>query len=218
LIAGMIIICIPIAVQMKWYGIAVWKSIFVSIAMVITGLFSCRFWFFLENGYWMGRSFFGAIFFAPLTFLLVAKLLRIKYVYALDFCAAAGCLIFAILKVECIVGGCCQGIALFINENHEYVLFPSAIVEFITAFILAVILVIISKKRKNRGRIYPITMVSYGTLRFFLNLFRDDWVRAREMNLWLPIGNIWSLVAIAIGAVWLVMLRRNCRNNSPALN
>lgn len=208
LIAGMVIICIPISVQMKWYGVTAWKSLVISLTMIITGLYSCRFWFFLENGYWMGRSFFGAIFFAPITMLIVSKLMKMEYNYALDFCAPAGCLIFAILKIECMIDGCCQGITLYINENREYVLFPSAAVEFVTALLLAVIICVVSKNVEYRGKIYPITMVSYGVLRFILNLLRDDWDRTRRMNLPLPLGNIWSLVAIAIGGIWIIVLHR----------
>lgn len=208
LIIGILIICIPISIQMKWYGVAVWKSLIISLTMAVTGLYSCRLWFFLENGYWMGRSFFGAIFFAPITLLIMAKVMRLEYKYALDFCAPAGCLIFAILKIECLIGGCCQGVPLYINENREYVLFPSAAVEFVTALVLSVILIFASKKIKYRGKMYPITMVSYGILRFVLNLFRDDWGRTRKMGLPLPLGNIWSLISIAIGIAWLFIINK----------
>lgn len=214
LIIGAILMCIPIALQMKWYGIALWKISIVSISIVITGFFGSEILFFLENGFWGGKSFFGAIFLSPLTFFFVAKLIRIPYLESLDICATAGCLILALLKVQCLVEGCCQGITLFMNSDYVYVRFPSQIVEFVVALILVVVLLVLSHNKANRGRIYPMTLVMYGMARFVLNFLRDDWDRAHNMNLPIPIGNIWSIIAVAIGVTWLMMVRRKQKNSA----
>lgn len=190
---------------MKWYGIAVWKSMFVSIAIIITGLITCELWFFLENGEWGGRSFFGAVFLAPITFMPLAKCLKIPYKYSLDFCATSGCLMLTILKVECLIDGCCKGIVLYRTAVGEVIRFPSQFIEVFTAFMLTALLISTSRKTKYRGKIYPITLVLYGVLRFVLNLLRDDWYRMKNMGLLLPLGNIWSLLAIGIGMIWLIV-------------
>lgn len=196
--------CIQTAVQMQWYHVPKWKCIGISLAIIVTGLIASRLWFFLENGFWDGRSFYGAVYFAPITFLFVAKLLKIPYLYTLDFCATAGCLVLGVLKIQCMLAGCCEGILLYINEDRIYVRFPSQKVEFICALALTAVLLVLSRKQKYRGRIYPITLVLYGISRFVLNLFRNDWRRAESMNLILPLGNIWSLIAVIIGIIWLV--------------
>lgn len=208
LLFSAVMMCFLIAVQMKWYNIAAWKSIFVSLAIIITGLLCCEIWFYMENGIWGGRSFFGAIFFAPVTFILVAKLLNIPYVYSLDYCATSGCLVLAILKIDCLVNGCCKGIVIFENKKHEVFRFPSQLVEIITALMLTLILLHMSRKPENRGKIYPVTLVAYGAIRFILNLLRDDWHRMRDMGLFLPLGCIWSIVAVIIGMFWLWFLKR----------
>lgn len=63
---------------------------------------------------------------------------------------------------------------------------------------------IIMRKQKNRGRIYPWFMVLYGITRFGWNLLRETkpfvWV--------LPAGNFWSLIAIVIGVLWLLIDRK----------
>lgn len=207
LLIGAILMCLLTSVQMKWYGVKCWKSIIISVTIIFTGLIASELWFFLENGYWAGRSFYGAIFFAPLTFFPVARLLRIKYLDALDFCATAGCLVLAVLKVQCMIEGCCAGIILYLNEDHMYVRFPSQVVEFVCALVLTASMLTVSYHEKFRGRIYPLTLVLYGTSRFALNLFRDDWVRTEQMNLPLPLGNIWSLVAVFVGVVWLCIYK-----------
>ena len=205
---GALVICVPIAIQMKWYRLAIWKSIMVSIAIIIAGFFGAEMLFFIENGYFGGKSFFGAIFLSPVVFLFVSKLLHIPYALSLDFCATGGCLILAILKIQCLADGCCEGIILYLNEQHMYVRFPSQMIEFIVATILFAILFVLSYYKKYRERIFPLTLVLYGSTRFVLNFFRDDWERAQEMNLPMPIGNIWSIVAIVIGAIWLIVVYR----------
>lgn len=208
LFIGAIIMCLIIAVQMKWYNISPWKSIAVSLAIIITGLISCDVWFFLENGVWGGKSFFGAIFLAPLTFVVVALVLRIPYFYALDYCATAGCFIFSLLKVDCLIGGCCKGIILFQNQYNHYIRFPSQLVELLSALFLTVALFLASRNEKNRGKIYPFTLLSYGCIRFVLNLLRDDWQRARDMGLCMPIGCFWALLSVLIGILWLFVAKK----------
>lgn len=208
LLIGFVLMCALISIQMKWYGEKIWKSFLVSIAIVITGLFSCKLWFFLENGYWGARSFYGAIFFAPLTFFLVSKLLKIPYLHSLDYCATAGCLILAVLKVDCMIGGCCKGITLYVKQNGNSVRFPSQAGEFVLALILSAYLLMKSKKIENRGKIYPLALVLYGAQRFVLNLLRDDWGRTKELKLLIPLGCIWSCIAIIVGAIWLAIPKR----------
>ena len=208
LIIGFLLMCVLISIQMKWYGEKVWKSIFVSLSVVITGLISCKVWFFLENGYWGARSFYGAIFFAPLTFFFMAKAVKMPYLHSLDYCATAGCMILAVLKVDCMIGGCCRGITLYVLPNGNSARFPSQGAEFILALLLSLFLFRQSKNSENRGKIYPMALVFYGIQRFVLNLLRDDWERTKELGLLLPLGCIWSCLAAIIGAVWLFFSNR----------
>ena len=207
LIAGVLIMCFLVALQMKRYNDAPWKSVFVAISIVITGLLSCDIWFALENGYWGGKSFYGALFFAPLTFVVVAKLLRIPYSHAMDYCATAGCLVLGLLKADCMLNGCCKGIILWEAYPGEYVRFPSQALEMLCALALMFVSIWTSRKESCRGRIYPNIMVAYGASRFVLNLFRDDWDRAHDMGIIMPIGNIWAIGAIGIGIIWIFLLK-----------
>ena len=206
LLIGTAVMCLSIICQMKSYHIRLWKSAIVSVSIIFTGLIGSELLFFAENGYWGGKSFFGAIFLSPLTFALVSRLLRIPYLHSLDLCSTAGCLMLAILKVQCIMDGCCQGIILYVNRQEIYVRFPSQIIEFVVAILLFFVLLLLSYHAPCRGLLYPLTLIMYGGTRFSLNLFRDDWDRMREMHLPIPIGNIWSLLAIAVGTVWFIVL------------
>lgn len=202
LLLGCVLMCTMISMQMKWYGISMWKSIIVSLTLVFTGLFGSRVWYFVENGNFGGRSFYGAVFFAPLVFLVIAKLFSIPYLYALDFCAPAGSLTLALVKIQCLRDKCCQGKILYIDENREYVRFPSQIVEMVAFFIICAILFFLSSRKKMRGKIFPCFLVLYGASRFILDFFRS--IEA-PYALGLSAGSFWSLISFLVGIAWIVL-------------
>ena len=82
------------------------------------------------------------------------------------------------------------------------VLFPSREVELFVALIIFAILFGFALKKKYRGHLYALFFLFYGSTRFVLNIFREAWV-SKEMVL--PYGNIWSLVAIAVGGLWIFL-------------
>lgn len=196
---------IPVCIQSVGYKIKVWKRILIAVLLTVSGTIGTYVLFFIENGWIGGTSFFGAVFLVPILFLFIPKLLRVPYGDLMDLCAPAECVMLAVMKVQCLIGGCCDGRALFVSSNGTVVCFPSQIAELINALIIMGILMAMSRKEQFRGKLYPWYMVIYGTTRFVLNLFRGD---TTPFALGLPAGNVWSLLAIAIGVVWLAVLRR----------
>ena len=136
--------------------------------------------------------------------IVVAMLLRIPYGRLMDLCAPSECVMLTIMKLQCLADGCCGGRTICLANGAEFV-FPSQIVELIDAFAIAVILICMSRKEKHRDKLYPWYMVIYGATRFVLNLFRGG---TTPFALGLPAGNVWSLVAIIIGTVWLLAVSR----------
>lgn len=203
---GAVLMCIPISVQMKWYQIKTWKSVIISVMLVLTGLVGSEFWYFVENGIFGGRSFYGVVFIVPFVFFPVAKVLRIPYGLTLDFCAPAGCLTLAMVKIQCLRDGCCDGIALYLDENYNYVKFPSQILEMIIFCVIGFVLMKISSNRKNQKKVFPYFMVLYGATRFVLNFFRDG-ITPYVMGL--SAGSFWSLLAFVIGFI-ILMVQKYC--------
>lgn len=202
LLVGTVIMCIPIVIQMKWYSIAPWKSIIVSLALVLTGVVGSEIWYFIENLEFGGRSFYGAIFFVPLVFLPVAKLLRVSYGDILDVVAPAGCVTLALVKLQCMRDNCCLGKILYVDDNHMYVRFPSQIIEMVAFLLIAAIVFAISHNGKNRKMVFPWFLVIYGTTRFVLDFFRDI---QSPYAIGLSAGSFWSLCAFVVGCFWLVL-------------
>lgn len=208
---GMVIMFIPIAIQSKWRNIAIWKSAVVSLILTITGTVGIHIWFFVENFRFGGRSFYGAVFLVPIVCVLCSKLLRISYGTLTDISAPAGCAMLALMKIKCLVDDCCNGIPLYADADGIVVYFPSQIVELATAIVLMTVLLIISF-RKNQP-VYAWFLILYGATRFVLNFFR----LAKTPYIWmLSAGHFWSLVAVVIGIIWLIVFNDLKRNPSKS--
>lgn len=187
----------------RWVAIGKLKTVIFAVLLTACGLASVKIMAFIESGEWSGLSFFGAVFFEPVFLLLLSLLLREKWTTLLDLSAPSICGMLMVMKMECLRSGCCKGRILFKTAAGVIVRFPSQIVELLAAVALAVFLIRLMRNAKYRGKIYPVFMVSYGAVRFVLNL-----CRATTPFIWiLPAGNFWSLIAIVIGVVWLRILK-----------
>lgn len=200
--AGM---CALMALQMKWYGIHPWKSVAVTIALLLTGLFGSEMWYYVENLHFGGRSFYGAVFFSPLVFWPISKMLQLRYGDVMDFVAPAGCLTLALVKLQCFRDGCCEGKAIGIDENHIYILFPSQLVEMLVFLVISILLFTMSYKQRFRKQIFLWFLVLYGGSRFVLDFFRSH---TGSYALGLSAGSFWSLIAFLIGGGILLYLHR----------
>lgn len=202
---GTVLMAVPIAFVSRKYGISLWKGLIATILLTVFGTLGTFLLYYVENGGIGGTSFYGAVFFVPAAFALVALLLRIPYGRIMDLCAVGECIMLALMKVQCQIYGCCGGRLLFTTGDGVDVYFPSQIAELVVALALFTLLLCWALKGKHRGMLYPWYLVLYGSIRFVLNIFREAWV-TKEMLL--PFGNIWSLVAIAIGVIWFAICRK----------
>lgn len=201
---GTIAMSIPILMVSRKYQINVWKGIAVTLLLTVSGTAGTFLMYYLENGRFGGLSFYGAVFLVPVVFLAVAPLLRIPYRKAMDLCAVGECIMLALMKVHCMLGGCCVGRVLYVTAAGESICFPSRTIELITALVIFAVLLRWVLTDKKISLLYPWYLVVYGCTRFVLNIFREAWV-TKEMLL--PFGNIWSLVAIVVGLIWLFVIR-----------
>lgn len=194
-----------VSVQMKWYKIPIWKSIIISLSLIVLGIYASEIWFYIENGHGGGRSLFGTIFFAPVVYFPISKIFRMPYNETLDFCATAGSFTLGLTKLQCLSVGCCPGIILYIDENYHYVRFPSQIMEFITFLAISVVLMYMSYKKKNRGKIFWRFLVIYGVARFVIEFFRAT----KSSYVWiLSAGSFWAIISLFIGSVILIAMKK----------
>ena len=197
---------IPIVIQTKWYQIPLRKSIPMALLLTASGTSGTYILFFVENHWLGGTSFYGAVFFVPVFFFLAAKILRESWLDLLDICAPAECVMLMIMKVQCLLSGCCAGRTLCLPWNQNWVQFPSQIAEMVNGFVIFLVLMWLARRGKNRGSLYGWYMVLYGSTRFVLNFFREN---QSEFAMGLPAGAFWSVWAILFGSIALYLYTRN---------
>lgn len=195
---GTVAMLILMLLRRKTYPqVSTWKIPLISILLTFAGVAGAMLMFFVESGHFGGTSFFGAILFVPVL-LLPALLLRVPYGTLIDLCAPAECLMLAFMKVDCLMSDCCIGRYLPALGFQ----FPSQIIEMITTLVIMLILLQLERNPKNRNTLYAHYLILYGGTRFILNWFRYGltpfvWI--------LPAGNFWSVIAIALGLLWLAI-------------
>ena len=186
----------------KKYQIPVWKTVCLCILLTAIGLLGTKIMAFIESGSFAGRSFFGAVFLIPVLMSVLALAFREKISAVLDMTAPSVCVMLALMKVKCLIDGCCGGKVIYHNSQFQPVFFPSQAVEAAVALCIAILLIILILKGKFVGEIYPVFMIGYGITRFGLNFFRYAY---RPIFIGLAVGNIWALVSIAVGVIWIAV-------------
>lgn len=196
-LAGLIVyiwlMCFKNTFKRKWYEI-----FFVTIFFMLVGAFNLKLLAVIEA---LGNlktaanmRLYGAVFFDPIAFWIIAKLWKIKYSKMFDICAIGLVITLIFGRIDCLVTGCCKGtiIPFFASNNLTWPIREIEII-FYTIFIG-----IYGRKVWNgetKGEVYPFFMISYGILRFILELFRQ------EATLWGSFhpAFIWSFLSCLIG-------------------
>lgn len=205
LLIGTALMLAPMTLVGKKRGVSFTKVAPLSLILTVTGTLGTYLWFFVENGSFDGRSFFGAVFIVPVVFVLLPKLFGLSYGALMDMCAPAECIMLALMKAKCFLDGCCGGRLLWLAGDSKGVFFPSQLVELSVAILLCAALVWMAYKKAAEGTVYPWYLILYGITRFILNFFREDWDKA---DMIVPYGNIWSVLAVVIGVLWLIILKK----------
>lgn len=201
----LVIICLTLMLillmlRRKRYNVSFLKVFPLTICVTGMGLLGTYILYFLENGLWYGRSFFGAVLFFPILLFPVALLFKINLIDLLSYATIPGMLLLAVYKWNCYIGGCCGGKVLWFSKDGIPTHFPSQIAEMSVAIIITIILLVFERNEKTRKKIYPICLIIYGATRYILDYFR--WEQP-QFFLGLTPGAFWSIVALFIGCIWL---------------
>lgn len=183
--------------------IQAWKIPLYALALAVLGVYGTKVMFWMENGFYAGTSFFGAVLFTPFAMALVAYSMRIRWTYGLDVCGPAECIMLAMMKAHCMYVGCCNGKIIWSNFAGATIRFPSQLAELVNALVLTGVLLGAIRRGKWKGKVYALYLILYGASRFLLNLLRET----DTFLLGLPAGNFWSIVSILAGLTWLLIVR-----------
>lgn len=186
-------------------GFSVGKAIVFTLALTVSGVASVKILYILENiqevleyGITLGgMSFFGAVFLVPLFMYPVGRLLSLRFGQTGDICALCVLAMIGSIRVGCFLAGCCGGTQ--VELGSLMFCWPTQAVESIGDFAILAALYDYHKRGIHRGELYPMFMIGYSVLRFFVEFFRatpKDW-------LGLGHGHWFAIFALVIGVIWI---------------
>ncbi len=203
LIPALAIMLLLLAARRSKYNVSFVKTLCIMLLLALSGIFSTYLLYFIENGKWGSSSLFGAVLFPPILFVFFFKIFKLSVIDTMDFIAPSAMVMIAAMKANCILSGCCGGRILWCLEDGTVVHFPIQIVETSSIVLIAILLLYFDYTKRAKNKLYPIALVGYGVFRFALNFLR---IPGKKLFLDLSVGNIWSLVAIISGLLWLFII------------
>lgn len=183
--------------QMCWY-----TALLLSLLHVAYGVFCVKIFAILEgNQPGSGAmSLFGAVFLMPLGYYLGARATKRSVAEVFDIFAI--CMIFTLLcaRVNCLFAGCCLGRQI---SSGTLLRWPTREAEIVFYLIFLGLQAPRVLRGESRGMVYPLYLISYGCVRFVLELFRSS-----ATNALFHLSHVWALIALAIGTAFYVELKR----------
>ena len=207
-IVGMAILCLRRAQR---YRLTPAKAILFALLLAICGLLGTKVLFILENWEYTlengitlgGTSFYGALFLIPLLTSVYGRLLGMRPAESIDFCAPAVMLMLMFMRLGCWMNGCCGGIVI---AGFQV---PTQIIEAMGDAVICLILLYFEEMDRKKSVLYPLMMISYGTLRFAVEFFRDT---PKDL-LFLSRGHWYSLLAALAGGIWICVAHQRRTKN-----
>lgn len=189
----------------RQFELSIGKATTFTLGLTVCGVASVKLLYILENiqevleyGVSLGgMSFFGAVFFVPLFMYPVGKLLSMRFEQTADACALCVLAMIGCIRVGCFLAGCCSGTQVEIGSL--IFCWPTQAVESIGDFTILATLYDYHKRCIHVGKLYPMFMIGYSVLRFFVEFFRNttkDWLGMGH-------GHWFAVFALIIGFAWL---------------
>ncbi len=180
------------------------------LLLTIIGFAGAKLLFILENlgdtfknGISLGGvSFFGSVFLIPLLMPGVGRLFRLNHNQTMDICGPCVTIMIGCMRIGCFLQGCCGGWETCVGSF--YFAWPTQAIESVIDFIILGILINREENKKFHGILYPMFMVFYSIVRFFIEFLREtpkDWF-------YLSHGQWFSLISLIIGIMWIMRRRQ----------
>ena len=155
-------------------------------------------------------SLFGAIFFLPLFYFLLAKISKRRMADVFDTFTVSMAFTLLCARINCLFTGCCLGACISGETGPRW---PTREIEIVFYVVILTILIIRILKKKNHGEIYPLYMVSYGTFRFVIEFFREPGAGTPLFGV-LHISHIWAILSILLGlSIYYEIQRKQPKNH-----
>ena len=184
------------------FSLNFWQCGVFTALLTLVGVAGAMLLYFFECGSFGGVSFYGSVFLIPMLMPLFGLLFRLKPGQTMDICGPCVAIMIGCMRVNCFLSGCCGGWEACIGDFCFAL--PTQALDSIGDFAIMAWLLHIEKEKPKSGKLYPMFMVLYSIMRFFLEFLRDtpkDWLHLSH-------GQWFALLAIVIGFVWLWVTRK----------
>lgn len=192
------------------YGMSRAAAILLPVAFLATAYCGGKLLYIIENfsdfrrtGLSLdGMSLFGAVYLVLLLAPVAAWITKKKTAALYDYFTPFGLILLAATRTGCFCNGCCGAVKFW--HGVMPVILPVQLFEVVCDLLILEGCYAVERRYPEKGRMYPAFLLLYGTCRFLLEFLRDtpkDW-------LGLSHGQVFSLIAIAIAALFFIICRK----------
>ena len=187
--------------RIKWY-----TALIVATIHTLFGVLCMHLWALMEGGFdpdtSVGLRLYGGIFVLPIAYLCLAKVAKRPISEILDVGAISTLIGMIYARGTCMVGGCCVGNLI----GTLSVRWPIREIELLYYAVFLIYYAAKVHAGKTYGQVYPVYLLSYGTLRFALEWVREEYTGSIGI---LRLAHLWSIISIIIGAAIYFELHEN---------
>lgn len=195
-------------IQKDVWKINFWKYFIIVPLMTVLGTLGAKTASWIAYGRFSGTRLYGTVIAVGIFGAVLAIMLCVPYRELYGFSSVGTWLSIAVMKIPCIIEGCCAGRVLFVSRTGNEVLFPSQIVETVVAALFFLWFYRLSKNGYLHGAMYPLLMVWYGIYRYAVDWMRGHPLEQSPFVLWIPAGRFFSILILVIGLVTLLFVLR----------
>lgn len=149
-----------------------------------------------------GMSLFGGIFFMPLFYAAVSRMIKCPAGDVFDYFTV--CMVFTLMcaRINCIISGCCKGAYIPGADGTRW---PTRELEVLFYIVLLYFLINWIMKEKYKGKIFLIYVMAYGCFRFIEEFFRESsWMLGVFHK-----AHLWALIAVGLaGSIYAELLKK----------
>ena len=165
-----------------------------------------------------GSVFYGGLFGAILFGSVYIKMFKLPKVLYMDNSALFAPIFHGFARIGCFFGGCCYGIESafgFCAHENKYTLigevrrFPIQLLESLLNFLIAIVIYLLMKKGRLKGRLFYVYLILYALVRIFDEFLRGDQIRGFVFGI--STSQIISIIILA--TVPFILAKSNVEDN-----
>ncbi len=203
---GIVLQSIWLVVMRKKTPMKIWEMPILFVITAILGYIAARIMGMIEGFSLIPEGklrIYGAFLFLIGPAYLITRIKKWDMADGFDVLSICLVMVLFLFRINCILHGCCYGIEIVENSGIRWPIREAEELFYICFLIYYVPQIYTGK---TYGQVYPAMLISYGVLRFIIELFRVEYTTVMHIS-WLHWGYIWSILSIAVGTVWIRKLR-----------